>query len=58
MTDAAAPYQAEEHWVHDSRWVKIRARGSDWSWLTIEEAAKIGRIWDERYGQNPKEVPS
>jgi hypothetical protein len=51
MSDAAAPYQAEEHWVHDSRWVRIRARGAEWSWLTVEEAAKIGRIWAEEYGK-------
>ena len=34
MTGAAAPYQAEEHWVHVSRWIRIRARGAEWSRLT------------------------
>ncbi len=48
---AVGPYSVEEHAVHgDTRWVKIRARGAQWSWLTAEEAAAIGRIWVEKYG--------
>lgn len=52
MSDAL-PYSVEERLVHgDSRWVAIRARGAEWSWLTPEEAAEIGRAWVEKYGSN------
>jgi hypothetical protein len=27
----------------------LRARGSDWSWLTPKEAAELAREWMERY---------
>jgi len=32
------------------RWVALRARGADWSWLTPKEAAELAREWKERYG--------
>jgi hypothetical protein len=45
-----ASIATEEH-VHDgTRWVAIRARGADWSWLTPEEAAELGRLWVMKYG--------
>jgi hypothetical protein len=51
MTHAVGPYSVEEHAVHgDTRWVAIRARGAEWSWLTAEEALAIGRAWVEKYG--------
>ncbi len=51
MAQPIAPYLVEEHVVHgDTRWVAIRARGAEWSWLTPEEAAAIGRAWVEKYG--------
>lgn len=51
MSHAVGPYSVEEHAVHgETRWVAIRARGAEWSWLTPEEAAAIGRLWVERYG--------
>lgn len=51
MAHAIAPYCVEEHHVHgETRWVAIRARGAEWSWLTAEEAAAIGREWVARYG--------
>jgi hypothetical protein len=51
MSHAVGPYSVEEHLVHgETRWVAIRARGAEWSWLTPEEAARIGREWVERYG--------
>jgi hypothetical protein len=40
----------EEHLHGDTRWVAIRARGAEWSWLTPEEAAELGRQWVEEYG--------
>jgi hypothetical protein len=51
MSHAVGPYSVEEHLVHgETRWVAIRARGAEWSWLTPEEAVAIGREWIERYG--------
>jgi hypothetical protein len=38
----------------ETRWVAIRARGAEWSWLTPEEAATIGREWVEKYGDCAK----
>ena len=40
----------QERVVGDVRWVALRARGADWSWLTPEEAAELAREWRERYG--------
>ena len=50
MSDAVAPYQVEERLVGETRWVAIRARGAEWSYLTTEEAADLGRNWVERFG--------
>ena len=41
----------EEHIHGNTQWVAIRARGAEWSWLTPEEAAAIGRSWVEKYGR-------
>jgi hypothetical protein len=50
MSDGVAPYQVEERLVHgETRWVAIRARGAEWSYLTIDEAAVLGRQWVERF---------
>ena len=44
-------YTIEERVIQgDTQWVAIRARGAEWSWLTPEEAAQIGRLWVELYG--------
>jgi hypothetical protein len=40
----------EEHVHGETVWVAVRARGADWSWLTPEEAVRIGRQWIEKYG--------
>jgi hypothetical protein len=51
MSHVVAPYSVEERLVQgETRWVAIRARGAEWSWLTPEEAATIGRKWVEKYG--------
>ncbi len=54
MSDGVAPYQVEERLVEgETRWVAIRARGAEWSYLTIDEAADLGRQWVERFGAAP-----
>jgi hypothetical protein len=40
----------EEHTHGDTVWIAVRARGADWSWLTPDEAAHLGRHWVEKYG--------
>ena len=53
MAHATGPYSVEERAVHgETRWVAIRARGAEWSWLTPEEAVAIGRKWVEQYGSS------
>jgi hypothetical protein len=48
---AIGPYSVEERIVHgETRWIAIRARGAEWSWLTPDEAVAIGRKWVEEYG--------
>ena len=45
----------------ETRWVDIRARGTEWSWLTPEEAATLGRILLATYGHGETvagEMPS
>jgi hypothetical protein len=39
----------EQHLHGDTCWVAIRARGAEWSWLTPDEAAELGRQWVEMY---------
>ena len=43
-------FAVEEHVHGDTVWVAIRARGAEWSWLTPQEAARLGREWVEKYG--------
>ena len=45
----------EEHVRGDTRWVAVRARGAEWSWLTPDEAAELGRLWLEKYGSATKD---
>jgi hypothetical protein len=40
----------QERVIGDVRWIAIRARGAEWSWLTPREAAELAREWKERYG--------
>jgi hypothetical protein len=49
-------YWAEERISGGTVWVAIRARGAEWSWLTPDEAARIGREWVERYGSRSEHV--
>ena len=51
--DAIASFEhvsVQERVVGDVRWVALRARGADWSWLTPQEAVELAREWRERYG--------
>jgi hypothetical protein len=55
MTQAV---KVEEHVHGGTVWVAIRARGAEWSWLTQEEAARLGREWAARYGSaEPEHTP-
>jgi hypothetical protein len=50
MYDAVGPYQVEQRLVGDeTRWVAIRARGAEWSYLTPVEAADLGRRLVEQF---------
>lgn len=50
-TNAVGPYAVEERVINgETTWVALRARGAEFSWLTLEEAAAIGRSWVEKYG--------
>jgi hypothetical protein len=51
MSDAVAPFQVEERLVGETRWIAIRARGAEWSFLTTEEAVDLARHWIERFGE-------
>jgi hypothetical protein len=47
------PYSAalavEERKFGETVWVALRARGSEWSMLTPDEAVSIARAWIEKY---------
>jgi hypothetical protein len=45
----STPLAVEEHVHGETVWVAVRARGADWSWLTPEEAVRLGREWIEKY---------
>jgi hypothetical protein len=51
MPEAVSSYSVEERILDGgTAWVAIRARGAEWSWLTLAEAAHLGQQWVERYG--------
>lgn len=50
----AAPLAVEEHVHGDTVWVAVRARGAEWSWLTADEAVRLGRELIERYSPMPQ----
>jgi hypothetical protein len=52
MSDGFGPYQVEQRLVAgETRWVAIRARGAEWSYLTPVEAADLGRQWVAQFGE-------
>jgi hypothetical protein len=48
---AAGQVTVQERVVGDVRWIAIRARGAEWSWLTPEEASELALDWSRRYGR-------
>jgi hypothetical protein len=40
----------EEHVHGETRWVAVRARGAEWSWLTPEDALLLAKHWMATYG--------
>jgi hypothetical protein len=46
-------YAVEEHVAGETVWVALRARGAEWSWLTPDEAVRLGREWVEKYSGVP-----
>ena len=44
----------EEHVHGETVWVAVRSRGADWSWLTTDEAVRLGREWIEKYSAVPQ----
>ena len=52
MFDAVGPYEVEQRVIgNETRWVAIRARGAEWSFLTPAEAADLGRRLVEQFGR-------
>ena len=52
-TPAIASFEhvnVQERVVGGVRWIAIRARGAEWSWLTPQEVVELAREWKERYG--------
>jgi hypothetical protein len=55
MSDAIGSRSVESYLVEEriiggeTVWVAIRARGTEWSWLTPAEAAHLGQQWVEKY---------
>jgi hypothetical protein len=49
------PYSAalatEERMYGETTWIAFRARGSEWSLLTPEEAVQVARAWIKRYSK-------
>jgi hypothetical protein len=43
------PLAVEEHIHGETVWVALRARGAEWSWLTPDEAVRLGREWVAKY---------
>jgi hypothetical protein len=39
----------EEQTLGETRWVALRSRGADWSWLTPQDALLLARHWMAAY---------
>lgn len=48
----------EERVCGETRWIAIRARGAEWSWLTPREAAEIGKAWVDKYSDSGNQRPA
>ncbi len=59
MGPAIAPsdqVSCEEVIAGDVKWLRVRARGAEWSWLTLQEAAALAAHWSERYGPRTADI--
>jgi hypothetical protein len=54
MTQTFGSVSVEEHQHGDTKWVAVRARGAEWSWLTPDDALLLARHWMATYGANTK----
>lgn len=45
----------EEHVHGETTWVALRSRGAEWSWITPDEAVRLGKLLIDRYGGLPVE---
>jgi hypothetical protein len=50
MTQNFGSVAVEEHLHGDTKWVAVRARGAEWSWLTPGDALLLARHWMATYG--------
>jgi len=50
MTKQFGCVAVEEHLSGDTRWIALRARGAEWSWLTPDDALLLARHWMATYG--------
>lgn len=44
----------EEHVHGETVWVALRSRGADWSWMTPDEAVRLGQALIDRYSPAPQ----
>jgi hypothetical protein len=47
----SAALVVEERQYGGTIWVALRARGSEWSMLTPDEAIQLARAWIEKYSK-------
>jgi hypothetical protein len=50
MAQSIGSVIVEEKVMGDTRWVALRARGAEWSWLTPDDALLLARHWMAAYG--------
>jgi hypothetical protein len=60
MTQTFGAVSVEEHLHGDTKWVAVRARGAEWSWLTPDDALLLAQYWMATYGAstNPQTASS
>ena len=60
MAQTFGSVSVEEHLHGDTKWVAVRARRAEWSWLTQDDAILLARYWMATYGAptNPQTASS
>ncbi len=58
MTHNFGSVAVEEQLHGDTRWVAVRARGAEWSWLTPDDALLLARHWMTTYGAKTDPKPT